>query len=166
MQQVVEIKSRARADRSSQEAPLAFLDTDVILGYLRSEPSAVQLFRAESDGRVRFAINPIVLQELLLSEGAVARPEFERIREHLQLLPIDFAKAEALAAEAARALERMPPAPALRKRLAHSNDLIILSSTGDCDFLVTRDRLLKDLVVDDKPKVVTPKQLVARLRAA
>jgi predicted nucleic acid-binding protein len=166
MQQVVEFKRRGQTEGPKQTPPLAFLDTSVILGYLRGEQSAVQLFSAESDGRVRFAINPIVLQELLLTEGAVARPEFERIRDHLTVLPIDFSKAEALAAEAARALEGMPPAPSLRKRLAHSNDLIILSSVGDCDFLVTRDKVLGNLVTDDKPQVVTPRQLVARLRAA
>ena len=60
-----------------------------------------------------------------------------------------------------------PKAPALKKRLADSSDLIIVSSVSDCDFLATRrNRLLKDLVVDDKPQVVTPKQLIARLRAA
>ncbi len=166
MQQVVELERRDQAERYNRKPPLAFLDTNVILDYLRGDPSAMQLFAAESDGRVRFAINPIVLQELILTEGAVARPEFEQIRDHLKVLPIDFSKAEALAAEAARVLELMPPAPALRKRLAHSNDLIMLSSVGDCDFLVTRDKVLKDLVADEKPQVVTPKQLVARLLAA
>ena len=82
------------------------------------------------------------------------------------MLPIDFAKAEALAAEVARALKTTPKASALKNRLAHSNDLIVLSSAGECDFLVTRDRLLKDLVTGDKPQVVPPKELVARLRTA
>jgi predicted nucleic acid-binding protein len=166
MPQVVEFEPQAATKSSNHEPPLAFLDTDVVLGYLRGDPTAAQLFSAESDGRVRFAINPIVLQELILTTAAGVKPELERIIAHLKMLPIDFAKAEALAAEAARALDVMPPAPALRKRLAHSNDLIILSSVGDCDFLVTKDKVLGDLVVDDKPQVVTPKQLVARLRAA
>jgi uncharacterized protein YaiI (UPF0178 family) len=50
--------------------------------------------------------------------------------------------------------------------LAHSNDILILSSADACDFLVTRDVLLKNLVLAGKPQVVTPEELVAHLRAA
>jgi len=97
---VIEFEPQARAERSSQAPPLAFLDTAVIHDYLRHKPTAVRLFRAESDGRISFAINPIVLQELLLTLDTAAKPEFNRIVDRLRLLPIDFAKAEALAAEA------------------------------------------------------------------
>ena len=166
MPPVIELKPRKTTKPPKQEPPLAFLDTDVILAYLAGEPSAVRLFSAGFDGLVRFAINPVVVQELLLTPGAAARPEFERIRGRLKVLPIDFAKVEALAADVSRALDNMLPDPHLRKRLAHSNDLIILSSAGDCDFLVTKDKRLKDLVTEEKPLVVTPKGLVARLKAA
>ena len=166
MQQTVEVESRGQAQGPKGEPPLVFLDTSVILDYLRGEPSAAHLFSAESDGRVRLAVNPIVLQELLLSMDAAAKPEFNRIIDHLKLLPIDFAKAEALAVEASQALKTMPEPPAMRKRLPHSNDLIILSSVGDCDFLVTTDKRLKDLVANGRPQVLTPTELVARLRAA
>jgi predicted nucleic acid-binding protein len=50
--------------------------------------------------------------------------------------------------------------------LAHSNDILILSSAYECDFLVTRDAALKTLVTSEKPQVVTPEELVNRLRAA
>jgi len=133
-----------------------FLDTSVIINYLRGEPAAVQLFSVEAGGRARFAVNPIVLQELLLGTDAAARPEFERIRDHLRVLPVDFAKAKAL-------LQRLR---ALRNRPAHSNDVLILSSADDCDFLVTNDKSLRELVTTEKPQVVTPEELVTRLRAA
>jgi len=137
--------------------PLVFLDTNVIVGYLRGEPSAVQLFLAEGEGRIRFAVNPIVLQELLLGADATGKPEFERIRDHLHVLPLDFAKAEAL----------LPRVRALRNRLAHSNDILVLSSADECDFLVTEDTLLKSLAASGKkPQVVTPEELVMHLRAA
>jgi len=84
------------SDHSIQERPLVFLDTDVILGYLSGDPSAAQLFSAEANGRIRFAVNGIVFQELLLAGDAAGRPEFERIIDHLQVLPVDLAKAEAL----------------------------------------------------------------------
>jgi predicted nucleic acid-binding protein len=141
---------------SEHKRPLVFLDSNVIIAYLQGEPSAVQLFSAEADGRIRFAINPIVLQELLLAANAASQPEFERIRDHFRLLPVDFGKAEAL----------LPRVRALRNRLTHSNDLLILSSAAECDFLVTRDTLLKGLVTTDKPRVVTPEEFATQLRAA
>jgi predicted nucleic acid-binding protein len=156
MEQVGNPEPYERDEGSGRKRPLVFLDTNVIVGYLHGDPSAAQLFSAEADGRIRFAVNPIVLQELLLAADAAGRPEFERIRDHLRVLPVDFAKAEAL----------LPRVRALRNRLAHSNDILILSSAGECDFLVTRDVLLKNLVSAEKPQVVTPEELVTHLRAA
>lgn len=136
--------------------PLVFLDTNVIVGYLHGEPSAVQLFSAEGEGRIRFAVNAIVFQELLLCAEAPGQPELERIQDHFRLLPIDVTKAEAL----------LPLVRGLRNRLVHSNDILIVSSAAECDFLVTRDALLKSLVTAEKPRVVTPEELVTQLRAA
>jgi predicted nucleic acid-binding protein len=133
-----------------------FLDASVIIGYVRGDPAAVQLFSAEAAGRIRVAVNGIVLQELLLAGDIANRPEFEQIRDHLRVLPVDLAKAEAL----------VPRARSLRNRLAHSNDILIVSSADECDFLVTSDLLLKGLVMAERPQVVTPEELVARLRAA
>jgi predicted nucleic acid-binding protein len=167
MAQVVEFEPQAKAERPNQEPPLAFLDTDVVLGYLRGEPTAVQLFRAESDGRIRFAINPVVLGELILTTDDAAKPELDRILDRLKLLPMDFAKTQALAAEASRALDTMPNGGAAsQNRLPHPADIVIASSLGDCDFLVTSNTVLKDLVAGGKLVVVTVDELVARLRAA
>ena len=148
--------ARTRRRFAERARPLVFLDTNVIIGFLRGEPSAAQLFSAEAKGQIRFAVNPIVLQELLLAADVAGRPEFERIRDHLRVLPVDFAKAEAL----------LPRVRALRNRLAHSNDILILSSAVECDFFVTRDALLKTLLTAEKPQVVTPEELVTHLRAA
>jgi predicted nucleic acid-binding protein len=155
MEAVSKTEPLEHAEHIEPMGPLVFLDTNVIFDYLRGDPSAAQLFSAESDGRIRFAVNGIVLQELLLG-AAAGRPEFERIRDHLRVLPLDLAKAEAL----------IPRVQALRNRLAHSNDILILSSADACDFLVTRDVLLKELELAGKPQVVTPEELVTHLRAA
>jgi len=72
------------------------------------------------------------------------------------VLPVDYAKAEAL----------LPRVRALRNRLAHSNDILILSSASECDFLVTKDAVLKTLATAGKPQIVTPEELVTHLRAA
>ena len=145
-----------RTERLETKRPLVFLDTNVIIGYLRGDLSIAQLFSAEATGRIRLAVNPIVLQELLLAADAAGRPEFQEIRDHLRVLPVDFAKAEAL----------LPRIRSLRNRVAHSNDILILSSADQCDFLVTSDTDFKNLVTAEKPQVVTPEELVAQLRAA
>jgi predicted nucleic acid-binding protein len=156
VEQVAHPESLQNGERPDAKQPLVFLDTNVIIGYIRGDPTAVQLFSAESAGRIRVAVNAIVLQELLLAVDGASRPEFEQIRDHLRVLPIDLAKAEAL----------IPRARALRNRVAHPNEILILSSAADCDFLVTNDALLKNLVTSDRPRVVTPEELVARLKAA
>lgn len=46
------------------DRPLVFLDTNVVAAYLRGESPSSYLFSNEILGKVRFAINPIVLQEL------------------------------------------------------------------------------------------------------
>ena len=154
MEQVVK-SAPLEQGQCNGERPLVFLDTNVLIGFLRGDPSTAQLLSAEADGRIRFAINPIVLQGLLLA-GDAARPEFDRIRDHLCVLPVDLAKAEAL----------IPRVRAKGNGLVHPNDILILSSAGECDFLVTRDVLLKNLVTAGKPQVVTPEELVTHLRAA
>jgi predicted nucleic acid-binding protein len=156
MEQVVNAESLEQSERSDRKRPLVFLDTNVIIEYLRGDPSAAQLFSAEADGRIRFAVNAIVLQELLLSGDAVGRPEFERIIDQLRVLPVDLAKAEDL----------VPRVRALRNRLPHANDILIFSSADECDFLVTSDVLLKNLATAGKPRVVTAEELATHLRAA
>jgi predicted nucleic acid-binding protein len=156
MKQVAKPEVLERSERSDPTGPLVFLDASVIIGYVQGDPAAVQLFSAEAEGRIRVAVNDIVLQELLLTSDAVDQPEFEQIRDHLRVLPIDLAKAEAL----------VPGARALGSRLVHTNDILILSSADECDFLVTSDVLLKNLVTAEKPQIVTPEELVAHLRAA
>jgi predicted nucleic acid-binding protein len=138
------------------ERPLVFLDTNVIMAYLRAEQPATQLFSAGAAGRIRLAVNPIVLQELLLAADTVGRPEFDRICDHLRLLPLDYVKAQAL----------LPRARALRNHFAHCNDILILSSADECDFFVTSDGVFRKLVISERPEVLTPEELVAHLRAA
>jgi predicted nucleic acid-binding protein len=156
MEQVVQPESAAHLAASERTPPLLFLDSNVIVEYLRGDPTATQLFSAEAKGRVQFAVNPIVLQELLLSGHAASRPEFERIRDLWKVLPVDYAKAQALIARVR----------ALNYRIAHSNELLIVSSADECDYLVTKDPVLKTLVTREKPQVVTPEEMLAQLLAA
>jgi len=156
MDRVVSSDAGDASVTAERKVPLAFLDSSVIIGYLRGDRATVPLFSAEAEGRIQFAVNPIVLQELLLTPGAAEQPEFDRIRDHLRILPVNVHKAELL-------LSRVK---AMRSRIGHSNDILIMSSVDDCDYLVTRDALLKILAEAEKPQVVTPEELAIRLEAA
>lgn len=143
-------------EQVDRKRPLVFLDTSVILAFLQGDSSAGELFSAEAQGRIRFAVNSIVLQELLLTADLAGQSDFERIREHLRILPVDFSKAEAL----------IPRIRDLRNRIVHSNGVLILSSADECDFLVTKDSLLKKVASTEKPKILTPEEFAIHLRAA
>ncbi|MGO4885629.1 MAG: type II toxin-antitoxin system VapC family toxin [Bryobacteraceae bacterium] len=164
MQEVVELEPQAAARSSNHEPPLAFLDTDVVLSYLRGDPTAVELFRAESEGRIRFAINHLVLGELILTADDAAKPALNRILEHLKVLPLDYPKAKALTAAVARSMDT--PNGQARSRTPHPADMVNASGLGDSDFLVTSNGVLKSLVAGGKPRVVTPDELVAYLQSA
>lgn len=147
--------THAAAHPHDDARPLVFLDTNVILSYLRGEPAAAQLFSAEAAGQIRLAVNGIVLQELLLSGELANKPESHRVLD-LDVLPIDYEKVHSL----------IPRARTLRDPSVHSNDVLIVSSADECDFLVTGDTGLKRLADAPGPAVVSPEEFVRQLRAA
>ena len=156
MKRAVQAEPGEHREQIDRTRPLVFLDSNVILAYLEGDSSAAELFSAEAQGRIGFAVNPIVIQELLLTADLGRHPEFERIREHLRVLPIDFSKAEAL----------VPTIRKLRNRIVHSNDILILSSADECDFLVTNDLLLMSMARNEKPRILSPEEFATHLRAA
>ncbi|NJL82030.1 MAG: type II toxin-antitoxin system VapC family toxin [Chloroflexaceae bacterium] len=159
--------------------PFIFLDTDVLDDYLHRqelEPTRKASFRFlfdEMGKKLRFAVNPVVLQELLFLErlgqpmmgiGSLVQ-EINTIRisgleesldPEIILLPLNLEKAE----------EYLAHAPLLRDRIAHSNDILILSSAAECDYLVSDDGQLKNALNSlsiGKPQVVTPEELLVEL---
>ncbi len=139
--------------QQSNGLPLVFLDTNVIAAYLRGESPSSHLFSKEVLAKVRLAINPIVLQELLFSPEAHQYPQMlNEIQEEVSILPVNLEKTE----------EYLKDATNLRNRLAHSNDVLILSSAAECDYLVTYDQALMSLS-NSKTQVVTPEQLISQL---
>lgn len=132
----------------------AFLDSNVIVKYLRGERPSARLFDQAVRAKVRLAINPIVLQEIFAIAEVRRRPELlDSLQRDLAVLPVDFARS-------ADVLER---ASGLRNRIAHSNDILIFGSAVDCDYFVTYDRDFATIATGDRPKVVTPEQLVDEL---
>ncbi len=137
----------------SSDRPLVFLDTNVVAAYLRGESPSSRIFSPEILEKVRLAINPVVLQELFFLAETRRHPEIvQELQEEVNVLPLNLDKAE----------EYLKHATSLRNRIAHSNDVLILSSAAECDYLVTYDKALSYLSTD-KPQVVTPEQLLSQL---
>jgi predicted nucleic acid-binding protein len=132
----------------------AFLDTNVLLEYLRGKPEIQKLFTPAVEDRVAFAVNPVVLQELLLASGG---------GENLAGLTD---RLEVLAAEALSSMESSSRLRELRNSGAHVNDLIILASSRHCDVLLTYDRVLRELGQDEKIEAETPEEFLEELQLA
>ena len=141
-----------------QTAPIVFLDSSVITEYLRGETWAGQLFAIESRHGIKFAVNPIVLQELLLTADSATAPELHRILEKILILPVELRRAESMVSRSR----------GLNSRSAHANDVLILSSAEKCDYFATNDARQREIfaTVGAAPQVVTPRELVTRLQSA
>jgi predicted nucleic acid-binding protein len=113
-----------------------FLSSDVLLEYIRGKAGLQRLFSEEVRERAAFAINSIVLQELLLARrGAKDEIDLTKVVPYLE---VDGAGSD-------------PPLPELltevrklRNRTLHVNDVFILASARSCDVLLTYDRRLLD----------------------
>ena len=134
--------------------PTAFLDSNVIVKYLRGDGASARLFDRRVRSRVRLAINPIVLQELFAIAEVRRRPKLlGTLQKKLTVLPIDFA----------RSAQMLTRVSGFRNQIAHSNDLLIFGSAADCDYLVTYDYDFATIPTEGRPKVVTPEQLLEEL---
>lgn len=114
----------------------------------------MHLFDREILDRVCLAINAIVLQELLFLAEVRNHPEIvDRIQEKVTILDFDLVKLD----------QYWQNARDIRNILVHSNDVLILSSAANCDYLVTYDQKLKkasSYLYNSKPMVVTPEELL------
>lgn len=135
----------------------AFLDTNVLLEYLRGKPELQALFTPEVEERVSFAVNPVVLQELMLASGAAER--------HIDLATI-ASHLEVLAAEAFTSSEALQRLRKARNYVAHANDLMILASSRHCDVLLTYDRKLQELGESAEIDTETPEAFLEDLQLA
>ncbi len=145
----------SNASVSRTKRPVAFLDTNVIVSYLKGKGSATRLFDPDLLSHVRYAINPVVMQELLVAgDKDYASRSAELVKEKkLEVLALDQNKIESV----------LPRARNLRNRLAHSNDILIFSSALGCDYLVTEDQGIAMLAQEGAPTVVSVDELLRRV---
>lgn len=138
----------------SKDRPTAFLDSNVIIDYLNGR--LPWLFEEFLTRKFRYAINPIVFQEVVLRGDRKHPRRLERVLKKTDMLPIDVKSADTV-------LRR---AKEIRNRALHSNDILVFSSAADCDYLITSDKSLGALSVRDKPKILTPKELLSEAETA
>jgi predicted nucleic acid-binding protein len=131
----------------------AFLDTNVLLQYIRGKAELRGLFSEEVRERAVFAINDIVLQEFLLARDKTTRGiDFTSIVPYLEVLDVSPDTNTALRD--------------LRNRAVHANDLLILESARSCDVLLTYDRDLLNVGQQAAVRSETPEEFLVELGAA
>lgn len=135
---------------ATPERLTAFLDSNVIYRYLAGDAEVAALFSERVLHRFRYAVNPIVLQEVLLGYEASRTVDLDRLSSWLEILQVDSERAEELSRRWR----------ALRNWAVHSNDLLILASAEQCDYLVTLDSQLAEFARQDGVNAVSPTELL------
>jgi predicted nucleic acid-binding protein len=136
-----------------------FLDTNVLLEYIKGKAELRQLFSEEVRQRAAFAINAIVLQELLLArdkaEGGVI--DLTRVVPYLEVVG---AGVDLYSPQVVAELQQ------LRNHVVHANDVLILAGARSCDVLLTYDRELLDVGPAAAVRSETPEEFLEQLGAA
>lgn len=130
---------------------LAFLDTNIFVTLLKDETILSRLFSDDVLEKVKYVVNPVVLQELFLAGDAfIPKGDLEKLTKQLDVIPVDIIKSETLLLRVRK----------LRNRVAHSNDLLILGSAQNCNYLISYDRQLAQFGKELNIPVITPEEFL------
>jgi predicted nucleic acid-binding protein len=136
----------------------AFLDSDVLLAYLTGKAELQALFSQEVRERAVFAINGVVLQELLLAREA--EPGSIDLSQVVPFLEVVGAGVDIYSPEIQTALRH------LRNYVAHANDVFILAGASSCDVLLTYDKKLMGVSEAADVRSETPEEFLDELGVA
>ncbi|HYK01566.1 MAG TPA: PIN domain-containing protein [Thermoanaerobaculia bacterium] len=135
-----------------------FVDTNVLLEYIRGKAELQPLFSAAVRERAAFAINAIVLQELLLArDKAEGGLDLTRVVPYLEVVG---AGVDLYSPDVVAELQQ------LRNRVVHANDVLILAGARSCDVLLTYDRDLLDAGPSADVRSETPEEFLDELGTA
>ncbi len=133
-----------------------FLDTSVLLSYLQhGTPEA--LLAPITLENVTYVVNPVVLQELLLtSERIKSTVDWQLFVKDFEVDAIDGSIFDN--AEVKRLLT-------VRNRAVHSGDFLVMASAAisNCDYLLTYDKKILQAVEDTKYQALTPEDFIELL---
>jgi predicted nucleic acid-binding protein len=132
----------------------AFLDTNVLLEYFRGKAELQHLFSEEVRERAAFAVNGIVLQELLLSQ--VNDRDLAAMEPYVEIVAVGVDPASP---------ELQAMLRDVRNHSLHVNDILILAAARSYDVLLTYDR---DLLQAGNAvlRSETPEEFLVELGAA
>jgi predicted nucleic acid-binding protein len=132
----------------------AFLDTNVLLEYFRGKAELQHLFSEEVRERAAFAVNGIVLQELLLSQ--VNDRDLAAMEPYVEIVAVGVNPASP---------ELQAMLRDVRNHSLHVNDILILATARSYDVLLTYDR---DLLQAGNAvlRSETPEEFLVELGAA
>ncbi len=143
--------------QETRDRPVALVDSNVLFAYYQGWPPVTLLFGDDILGKIQLAINPIIIQELFLHAGLRTHPELvQQLQEKALMLPVNPENVRSLFSFADQ----------VRDGVVNSNDILILNSARECDFLVTYDQVFRHLLarVDwKKPRLLTPEELLTLL---
>jgi predicted nucleic acid-binding protein len=131
---------------------IAFLDTNVILQYIQGQPKLRLPFSPDVLKQARFAVSPVVLQELLLAGSS--EDKLEALTPHLEIIGPDLSTESSILARIRN----------VRNRSVHTNDVLILETAQRCDVLLTNDQELLRLGNDADIAAMTPEAFLDQLR--
>jgi predicted nucleic acid-binding protein len=131
-----------------------FLDTKVLIAYLRGDRNLFGLFAPAVMQEIRYVISPIVLQELFLAaDAALYGEDLDRLASRLEVIPVEVVKSK----------ELLTRPRSLRNQVAHANDFLILGSAQNCDYLLTYDLDLRRLGKHAFVHVLPPEDFLQEL---
>lgn len=131
--------------RNGDHKPTVFLDTTALMQYLRGGSAGSRLLSSPMLKRFHFAVNPVVLSEVLLASDINGyAKKLEKIQESVDILPINDAELRQLSDKLYL----------VHDRGLHTNEFLIYSSAVDCDYLVTEDDGFRNLADSEKPVIL------------
>ncbi len=133
---------------------MVFIDANVIISYIEGKPELAKLFSPEIEANVQYAINPVVLQELLLLGSPFPESvDIDRLSSKFVMLPVDLIDSK----------QFLEKTRTLSKKLSHINNVIILASAKNCDYILSYDVELRDLSLATDATVLNPEEFLAQM---
>jgi len=137
--------------QNADQRPLVFVDTNVLVEYLKGSTPESSLFSDKMLRRFRFAINPIVASEILLAADAKEHTDkLDKIQDVLEILPVNDAELGLFSKKMRE----------FRNKMVHSNEILISSTAAECDYLLTEDQIFKNLFETEKPVILTTEEFI------
>ena len=133
-----------------------FLDSNVVLKYLRANEDVEFLFSSETLSKVTYCVNPIVIQEILLAQPAYPKRNLDEFKNYLEIKELNKEASDEIFSRVKQ----------IRNKIVHTNDLLILGSAAECDFIITSDKDILDLTTQDNVEgvnAITPQEFEEKI---